>query len=255
MAIIKHKLDLVIRLIDATTGRPVDERNTSFSRDGKSFRFMEKGGGVYFLINGGRDNFELSLNVYGYEAKKVMIDFDELDDNLPEKLIWLIPKNALSLEGTLKGITSLCAVRLATPVCFVNGYDAKKNVVTLFNPHNLMMRHHEYGILDQERSCFEAIYLKDEDGVKTITPTESLKKIPGCNDPIERLIRGDVTEDGRYVLRMRDDADKIEVLVRFVVENREFFQKVEFHNLKENELDMKNAYEVCSEKETEVNKD
>ena len=252
MAIINHKLDLVVRLIDATTGRPIDEKNTSFARNGIPFRMTEKGGGVYFLINAGREGFELTTNIYGYEAKKTLIDYGELDERMPEKLIRLLPKNALSLEGNLKGISSLCAVRLVTPSCFVNSYDARKNVITLFNPHNLMMRHHEYGILDSDRKSFEAVYVNEEDGLKTIKPVEPLKRTPGINDPIERIIEGDVSGDGRYLLRARDDADTVDLLVRFVVDGREYFQKVEMHDAKPDELDPSKAFEIGSDEETEV---
>jgi len=251
MAIINHRLDLVIRLIDATTGRPVDEKNVSFAKDGVPIRMIEKDGGIYYLINAGRENFELTLNIYGYEVKKLTIDYGELEERIPEKLIWLLPKNALSLEGTLKGIKSLCAVRLVTPGCFVNSYDARKNVITLFNPHNREMQHHLYGILDSERKSFEKIYLKEEDGLKTISPTEPLRRNPGVNDPIERIIPGEVFEDGRYLLRMRDDADKIEVLVRFEADDREYFQKVELHGAGQDELDREKAFRDEG-KETEV---
>ena len=255
MAVINHKLDLVVRLFDASTGRPVDEKNCSFKRNDVPFRLTEKGGGVFFLINAGRENFELSLDIYGFEAKRILIDYGELDERLPEKLVWLLPKNALSLEGTLKGITSLCAVRLVTPGCFVNSYDARKNVVTLFNPHKLVMAYHEYGILDSERKFFEPIFLKNEDGIETVTPAAPLKRTPGCNDPIEKIIQGDVSEDGRYVLRVRDDADRIELLVRFVAEGREYFQILEMHEPGADPLDPKNAYEAERSEETEVKSD
>ncbi|MCR5431664.1 MAG: hypothetical protein K6E95_03810 [Lachnospiraceae bacterium] len=252
MAIINHKLDLVIRLIDASTGRPIDEKNTSFARDGVPMRMADKGGGVYFLVNAGREGFELTTDIYGYEAKKTSIDYGELDERIPEKLIWLMPKNALSLEGTLKGVSSLCAVRLVTPSCFVNSYDARKNIITLFNPHNLIMRYHEYGILDADRKSFEPIYVSEEDGIRTIRPAEPLRRTPGINDPIERIIQGSTSEDGGYLLKVRDDADTIEVLVRYVIDDREYFQKVEMHDVRPNELNTAKAFEIGSEKETEV---
>ena len=252
MAIINHKLDLVVRLIDASTGKPVDERNRSFARDGKVFRMMEKGGGVLFLINGGRENFELSVNVYGYEAKKILVDYGALDERMPELIVWLLPKNALSLEGNLKGITSLCAVRLVTPGCFVNSYDAKKNVVTLFNPHKLVLSYHVYGILDSEKKFFEPILLNDEDGIETVKPAGPLKRIPACNDPVERIIEGDVRADGGYCLKVRDDADRIEVLVRYEAEGKEFFQILEMHEPGKDPLDPGKAFVRDDSEETEV---
>lgn len=252
MAVINHRLDLVIRLIDASTGRPVDERNCSFARNGEPFRMTDKGGGVYFLINAGREDFELLIDIYGYEAKKVFINYGELNERLPEKIIWLLPERALSLDGTLKGIRSICAVRLVTPSCFVSSYDTRKNVLTLFNPHRLTMMHHKYGILGSDSNSFEPIYLNEEDGMMTIKPVSPLKRQPGVNDPIERIIEGEVFDDGRYCLRLRDDADRIEVLVRFEVEDREFFQKVEMHETVQNELDPAKAFEVSDVPKEEV---
>ncbi len=252
MAVINHRLDLIVRLIDTSTGRPVDEKNHSFARNGEPFRMADKGGGVYFLINAGREDFELSVDVYGYEAKKIFVAYGELEERVPEIIVRLLPKGALSLNGTLKGIRSLCAVRLVTPGCFVSSYDTRKNVLTLFNPHNLTMMHHRYGIISSDNNCFEPICLRDEDGVKTVKPVDPLKRQPGVNDPIERIIDGEVFDDGRYLLRLRDDADRIEVLVRFEVDDREFFQKVEMHECIINELDPAKAFEVGEVPKEEV---
>lgn len=252
MAIINHRLDLVVRLIDACTGRPVNERGCLFKKDDAPIRLLEKGGGVYFLINEEHINFELSIDVYGYEAKKFMVDFEKLNSRIPEAVVYLLPKKALSLEGVLSGITSLCAVNLASSSCFVNGYDAKKNVIMLFNPHKLRMQHLHYGIIHADEGVFEKVDLSEEDGLEKIKPDAPLQLEFRVNDPIERLVMGEVFPDGRYRIRVSDDATTINYLVRYEVDGKVFFRHVDFHDLHEGEFDTAKDVELVHDQETEV---
>ena len=53
-SVIRFRLDLLVRLIDTTTGGSVEERNVRFFRDGKVVRPATRGGGNYVFLNCGR---------------------------------------------------------------------------------------------------------------------------------------------------------------------------------------------------------
>lgn len=253
MAIIHHRLDLILRLVDSATGRPVNEKGCIFKKDGTPFRMIEKGGGVYFLINMERERFELTVEVYGYEVRTMTVDYEELNERLPEVVVYLLPKqNAISFEGTLKGITSLCAVNEASNNCFVNGYDAKKNVVTLFNPHKLRMQYLHYGIIHAEQGVFEKIDLDTEDGLDTIKPMAPLQMEFRVNDPIERLVPGETFEDGRFRIKVADDASTINYLIRYEVDGETYFKHVDFLDLDGVELDPAKDVQYVRDQGTEV---
>ena len=65
--VIKARLDLLVSLVDTTTGATVNERNVSFLRDGQPVRPEYRGNGTYVFINTGREDFLMQIKVYGYE--------------------------------------------------------------------------------------------------------------------------------------------------------------------------------------------
>ena len=97
-SVIRAKLDLLIRLVDTTTGAAVDERNVGFMRNGEPVRPDGRGNGIYLMINTGREDFLMQVKVYGYEDMSLKISYAELDARLPEVTVFLIPS-----EDTLRG--------------------------------------------------------------------------------------------------------------------------------------------------------
>ena len=53
-SVIHQKLDLLIRLIDTTTGAVVEEKNVRFFKDGEAVRPIRRGSGNYVFLNTGR---------------------------------------------------------------------------------------------------------------------------------------------------------------------------------------------------------
>ncbi len=252
MAVIRHRLDLVVRCLDAATGSPIGDSDTLFRKDGESFRMAAKGGGIFYLTGIERVSFRLRIDIQGYEAKEVYVDYDELDERIPELELFFLPKKALSLEGVLPGITDIRAVDEGSSNWFISSYNAKKQTIQLFNRHQLRVQHFHYGVIDAETGEFECFDVVGESAIETVTLKAPLQKEPRTNAPIARLIPGEVFEDGRYILRVPDDGANQNYIVRFVVNGESYFQKIDFNNLSENMLIAEAKNEVPQENETEV---
>lgn len=64
-ASISYSVDLIIRLIDTTTGYAVTERQVIFTEDGNPVAFLGKENGVYVGMNMGKTDRELRVKVKG----------------------------------------------------------------------------------------------------------------------------------------------------------------------------------------------
>ena len=63
---ISYKLDLIVRLVDTTTGRMVSQRQVIFKSDGQIVPFLRRDEGVYVLLNHGRQADHIALSsAYG----------------------------------------------------------------------------------------------------------------------------------------------------------------------------------------------
>ena len=236
MAEIKHRLDLVVRTFDTTTGREIGDAGIRFYKDGEPFHMAGKEPGTYFVVDMERKNFSLRVNIQGYEEKEVFVDYEKIDAHLPEVKLFMLPINGLSLYGKLVGISELQAADEDASYVFISSFDAKKKVVRLFNPHNVTLREPEYAILHRETDDFEIVEQNDEDTKINMKVKDVLHQPFKVNDPVVRITHGEVEKDGSYLLRVNDDGAHQNFLVRFVVNGETFFQHVDFNNVKENEL-------------------
>ena len=75
-AVLRAKLDLLVRLVDTTTGATVDERNVLFMRDERKVRPEERGNGNYVFINTGREDFLMRIKVAGFEEYVTHIRYE-----------------------------------------------------------------------------------------------------------------------------------------------------------------------------------
>ena len=64
---IHHRLDLVLQLVDTTTGISVEEQDVRFFIEGRQCWPIPRGGGNFVFINTGRSDSTLTLKVFGYE--------------------------------------------------------------------------------------------------------------------------------------------------------------------------------------------
>lgn len=236
-SVIRQRLDLLIRLIDTTTGGSVEERNVRFFRDNEPVRPVARGGGNYVFLNCGREDFELEIRAYGYDSQRMEIRYETLDEKLPIKEAFLIPsENApggqpvLTLSGSLPGIQSIQAVNMSATCCCISDFDERKRIMKLFRMHRSGMDGIYYGLIHPERQRYEPFTIVKElakDSVKISRPLEEPFVV---NAPVSRIIFGSVTAGGDYCIRVRDDGRQLRHLIRYVVEDEVRFRTVDFHS-------------------------
>ena len=247
--IIHHGLTLMLRLLDATTGNPVDEQNIRFRTDGKDRTAYARGGGCYIFMDGRRENCLMLVTVYRYEPRSLTIDYETLDPVLPSIDVFLIPseKNRrgealLTLKGQISGLEAVEAIHPGRPVTSIRAFDAKKNVMTVFSPNRrLNMTSIYYGLLNAEKNSFEDIEVKEELEDKKVLLKKPLQEEFTPNAPICKIVYGQVYEDGRYLFKVRDDGENLNYLVKFVVNGEARYKAIDFHRLEEEDGQIENT--------------
>ena len=233
------KLDLLVRLVDTTSGADVKESNVLFLKDDKPIRPERRGMGTYVFINTGRENFLMRIRVSGYEEYKVFVDYSSLDQHLPICDVFLIPSENLpgglshaTLKGNLPFLKSIEAINLQQPLCSFQAYDAKKNLMTVYNATGGVVHLESgcYGMYDRETEKYERIEVTG-----TVTSQSVSLKDPVSEDSVQgsmifRIVYGSVSEDGDYLLRVRDDGKKLLHLVRFASDEKEYIQIADMHD-------------------------
>ncbi len=233
-----NRLDLLIHLVDTTTGMSVTEMNIHFFFNGKEIRPTPRGDGNYILINQGRENGLMQIRVHGYEPLDVWIDYGQLDERLPVLDAFLIPseemrygQELLTLSGRLKGLISIEAVHLARPLSGLREFDKKKCVMSVYMPNRRMnMVHTYYGLVNAAEGTYEKFIVLNEVGEKKVRIKEPLRGEFPQNAPICRIIFGKVEEDGSYLMRVRNTGKNLKHMVRFIMEDRIGYSIVDFAN-------------------------
>lgn len=227
---ISYKLDLIVRLVDTTTGRMVSQRQVIFKSDGQIVPFLRRDEGVYVLLNHGRRDVVLDVSVLGFLPMSVDVKYEDLSEVFPEIEVPLIPESGTSgfidmytLEGVCPGLTSIEAVSLVNPHGSTVGYQERKQVLKLYNSKPL--GESEYAILHEDRE-FEIFRIKkrlDKLSLKLVSPL-----VQGCKpqEKIARIVKGKVDGKGRYLLRLLDEGNGTEYLVRYVVKGKVSFKRI-----------------------------
>lgn len=238
-AIVQYQLGLVIRLMDSTTCREVAERDVKFHLPSHMKSPLSKDGGTYLFLNIEREDFELGIDVYGYESKKVKIQFSQLDENMPIQEIYLLPldypargREILSLRGNMSGIQAIEAVSLTEIDCSLKEFDERKRIMTILNPHDTQLSYVHYGLLNKEQTRYEKIEIEKQISLTEIKIKEKPEQECVLNQSISKVIHGQVGEDGTYLLKVSDSSTAL-YLVRYVVDEKVYFQKVDFHQPEE----------------------
>lgn len=238
-SVLSARLDLLVRLIDTTTGALIDERNVLFMRNGEPVRPEARIPGTYVFINTGREDFLMRISVYGYEDCEIGIKYDTLDARMPVSNVFLMPsentfkgESVISFSGTLPFLKTIEAVNISRPACMANEYDAKKNTLNVFasGQGHVEMSDIYYGMLLSDKSSYEKIEVTGSVGPLSVQLKEPLQEEFTSNSPIMRILFGSVSENGDYLLRVRDDSDVLQYLVRYEVKDEVRFQMVDFNN-------------------------
>jgi hypothetical protein len=232
--VIRHSLDLVLRLIDTTTGRALAGGQIELFRDGGRLRFERREENLLF-IDTGREDYDLLVKAAGFEERRARVAYGELDEKMPVLELHLIPDGrkgmggpVLTLAGEFPGISAIDAVRAGDAPALVREFDERRRLMKLFNPHHLEMNSVFYGIVDPDGGSYEAIEIE-----KRLSESEyKLARKPAkefkSNSPVTRLVFGSVIEPGHYLLRVRDDSREAKWLVRCTADGKEAFYPIDF---------------------------
>ena len=233
-ATIHHKLDLALRLVNTVNGKAVEEYNAKFTCGLTGLKAIPKQGGMYLFLNVGSEDFEMDIHVYGYESKKIQIKRSCLQENMPIHEVYLIPlkitvrEDVLTLRGRLAGIEEIEAVSLSDTNCCIKEFDARKRIMSVLNQRNVRFHHIHYGLVNRERTAYEHFEVEKEISPQQIKCKKSLEKEFYINQPITRVIFGQINQGEEYLLRVANE-ENAKYLVRYVVLGETFYQTVDFH--------------------------
>lgn len=236
---IRKVLDLALHLVDTTTGGTVYENTARFYRDGEPFIPAPRGDGMFVLIDTGREDFELTVEVKGYETITLPIRYEELEERLPLKDVHLIPVERVSYgEGyiTLKGsddsISSIEAIRLDRPCVNVSSYNERRSRITLIpSEGRYVFTDVVYALLDEEGVSYQYLYPGEEYEKYVYTLKAPLTREFHENSSLHRIIRGMVS-GGTYLLRVKDEYSPTPYLIRYVKAGEEKFMAVDMDAVK-----------------------
>lgn len=231
-AVIRCRLDLLIRLIDTTTGQPVTSQSALFRINSQIIPARLKGDGNYIFVDTGRENSLMRISVPGYDEQEFLVDYEVLNENLPSIDLFLIPseknESILTLSGKMRGLKGVEAVQLDKPVCSINEFDPKGNKMSLFLPNKQMdMEGGHYGLLHGERD-YEHFVVEEQPTRVMVKLKNQLKEEFAVGSTIARVVFGRVEDKGEYILRVRDTADHPRYLVRFTTDKSVKYRVYDF---------------------------
>ena len=230
-----HSLSLALRLLDATTGMPVSLSDVSLTGCPERPREVETG--TLLFIDLPREDFSISLSSRRFEDRPVDVHYAELDEKLPILDVPLVPRTGLyggepllTLEGVCPGITELSAARPGDTSCLFREFDAKKHLLTVFNPHALSLDRPRYALIDTENGACELFQIAKRVNDTTLKLPCTLAGSYGNYSPLTPVVDGLVRPDGSYTIRVRDDGSDASWLLRYVVNGEEHFKSADFRS-------------------------
>jgi len=233
---IHYKLDLIVRLVDTTTGKKVGQRQVVFKVENQIVPFLRRDEGVFVLLNHGRNNMVLEVSVVGYLSAKIEVNYEELSETFPEVEAPLIPEvstsgfvDMLTLEGHCQGLTSIEAVSLKKSFGVVDSYQERKQSLRLY--YTKPLEESSYAVIHEQQMEFEEFRIKkrlDNLSVKLVNPLETPCR---PEEKIARIVRGRVDSQGRYLLRVLDEGGGTEYLVRYVIDGKASFKRISTESL------------------------
>lgn len=243
-ATIRHRLDLAVRLIDTTSGNVLGGAGVEFLIGGKAFRPLQKADGNHLFLGIGREDFDLTVRLFGFEEKTLRVSYGELDQSLPRLEAHMIPNRhyqragpCFTLEGTLAGLSALDAVKIGDNPCQIREFDERKRIMTLFNPHHLDLSKLYYAVVDPDEQSYEAFTVEETLTAETLRIDRKLTRPFGTHCPVARRVFGSVGAQGQYLLRVRDDSREAGWMVRYTVDGREYTQIIDFKQQERQKLD------------------
>ncbi len=231
-SVITRRLDLVIHLIDATTGYAVNESMIQFNTDRDGMTFISRGHGTYILINTGREDFLMHIVVKGYEEAPIAVRYEELDEVMPLKEVFLIPsektsssEDVLFLRGNLPGLQSVSLIETNKVLATTSSYEHKKRLLQLFERgYRLNTEGSSYGIINREARTFEIFDIEELPNESQVKLKKPLQEEFQRNSQIGRIVVGYVYPNGDYLIGVRNDNAKKPAIVRFETDEVTFME-------------------------------
>lgn len=242
MAQIEHKLDLVVRLTDTTTGDPPDMGAARFLVNGSAILLIWKEAGIYILLNRGRTNMLLDVQIQGFLPVSAWIDYNVLDPAYPQVEIALIPErkpygytDLITLEGCMPGIEHLDAAPLHESCALVLRYQEERQTLHFFSSKRL--EECSYALLHEEKAEFEEIRIDRRIDALAVRLKRPLSAPCGPQEKVTRIIRGTTDAGGQYLLRVRQSEEQAQYLVRYTVNGETRFRKVDLRHPEDGRLE------------------
>lgn len=230
---IHYRLNLILRLVDTTTGRKIKENRVIFKKENETLALMRKEEGIYLLVNYPGGDLVLDISAKGYLPTQTRICFEELPAKLPEIEVPLIPltdrnqfTDYLTLEGQKPGLTSVAAVSFTNPHGVLISYQPRRQSIKMYYTKDFEER--SYAVLHEETEKFEEFRVSRKLDKMEIRLAAPLLDACEPKEKIARIVRGRVEPDGHYLLRVLEEGEKTEYLVRYIVDGVESFERVVF---------------------------
>lgn len=225
-----HRLSMVLRLVDATTGKNISGKNTRVYFDKTPQPFLEKLEGVLLFRQAEPERFILRVCASGYEPTERPVDLKTLDEHMPLVEMALIPSDdhhdglpLVTLSGKRKGIESLYAARHRTSNCWVRFFDKRGKVLNVFNPNNLMLDGLFYAVVDEKEPCaeqFRIVKCLDEEHLQL---DRDLKMTLQSYCSVSPVFPGRCDAEGNYCLKLRQDDPNGNWIISWTVDGQTHF--------------------------------
>ncbi len=238
ISVIRARLDLLVSLLDTTTGQPVNTLDVRIYRNGELTRPASRGGGNYVFINTDREDFLMRVEVRGYEVCELPIKYAELDERVPQCLLFLMPSESkksgmpvMDYSGEDPTITAIEAINIDTTNISFASFTKRDNSMDFFSQArtSLTFDNQYYAILKPDRKGYVKVRITEVLSTQKVrledAPPEGLDK----NAPIARIIFGQV-KDGHYIIRVRAGRPNDRYIICKRYDDHEEFEMIVFED-------------------------
>ena len=233
-----HRLDLALRLVDTTSGKNIPSTELTVLIDGDPATFGKKEDEILVFQQLHKRQFLLETRSRLFEDGAIEVDLDKLNKAEPLLELHLVPSREypgaapfLELTGMLPGLQELSAVHLSSKSCLIREFDLRRRQLQMFNPHHLSLDRLEYGLVDPDQNVFEPFRILRQINDQTVKVDRVLETEFRNYFSIAPVVFGKVFPDGRYCLRVRDQASDANWLVRWTCSGGEpQFRVLDFHD-------------------------
>lgn len=235
-AYIRHSLGLALRLVDTTTGHSITDRGTRILWNGTLIHPQRRQDGWLIFFGFEEPEVTLDVTIPDFEPCTILVRKADLNPKLPVIEHHMIPSDGFmrripchTLAGTTQGITAIDCVRANDSPCLIRGFDQRKKLMTIFNPHHLELARIHYALVNPDDFTYESFEIVSRISDTVFKLDRPLTMEFGNYFPICPLIFGQTKEDGAYQLTVRNDHQQAKWIVRTTLGDESQFQLVDFN--------------------------